>query len=63
MKQDYSAKKISSYDKYQALRRQPSYRADYWDFFSWCREHGLDESRYLDHPEATEKAEALLPKI
>jgi hypothetical protein len=62
MKQDYSVKKISSYDKYQALRRQPSYRADYWEFTYWCREHGLDEAHYLDHPETTEKADALCKK-
>jgi hypothetical protein len=62
MKQDYSAKKISSYDKYQALRRQPSYRKDYWEFFSWCREQGIDEAHYLDYSEATEKAEELCMK-
>jgi hypothetical protein len=59
---DDFSKKISSYDKYQALRRQPAYRADYWDFTYWCREHGLDEAHYLDHPEATEKADALCKK-
>jgi hypothetical protein len=62
MKQDYYSKKISSYDKYQALRRKPSYRKDYWEFFSWCREHGIDEAHYLEYAEAIEKAEPLCKK-
>ena len=62
MKEDCLSKKISSYDKYQAFRRKPSYRKDYWEFFSWCREHGIDEAHYLDYPEATDKAEALCKK-
>jgi len=53
-------RKISSYDKFQALRRKPSYRADYWDFMLWCREKGIDEADYFDHPEAAKKAEDLL---
>jgi len=55
-------RKISSYDKFQALRRKPSYRADYWDFMLWCREKGIDEADYFDHPEAAKKAEDLCQK-
>jgi hypothetical protein len=62
MKQDQYPKKIISYDKHQALRRKSSYRADYWDFIYWCREHALDEAQYIEHPEATAKAEALCKK-
>jgi hypothetical protein len=62
MKQDHFPKKISSYDKYQALRRKSSYRADYWDFTCWCREKGIDEALYLEYRKATRKAEALCKK-
>ncbi len=56
-------RKISSYDKFQALRRRPSYRADYWEFMFWCREiKSIDETDYLDHPEAARKAETLCKK-
>ncbi|MBM4274142.1 MAG: hypothetical protein FJ134_06750 [Deltaproteobacteria bacterium] len=62
MKEYTSKKKISPYDKFQALRRKPSYRADYWDFLFWCRENQIDETEYLDHPEAAKKAEELCNK-
>lgn len=62
MSNNPSEKKISPYDKFQALRRKPSYRCDYWDFLFWCRENHIDETEYLDHPEATEKAEELCKK-
>jgi hypothetical protein len=62
MKKDYSRKKISSYDKYQALRRKSSYRADYCEFYSWCRENNIDEAQYLDFPEAVKKAEPFCKK-
>jgi hypothetical protein len=60
---EYSShKKISNYDKFQTLRRKPSYRSDYWDFLFWCRENHIDETEYLDHPEAVKKAEELCKK-
>jgi hypothetical protein len=62
VKNNHSTKKISPYDKFQALRRKPSYRADYWGFLFWCRENHIDETEYLDHPEAAEKAEELCKK-
>lgn len=62
MEKKLSAKKISSFDTYQALRRKPSYRADYLDFLFWCRENNIDETKYLNHPEATKKAEELCKK-
>ncbi len=55
-------KKLSPYDKFQALLRKPSYRADHLDFTVWCRERGIDEVEYLEHPEAAEKAEELCKK-
>lgn len=62
MKENHSPKKISHYDKFQSLRRKPSYRADYWDFLFWCRENHIDETEYLDHLEAAKKAEELCKK-
>ncbi|MGD0826841.1 MAG: hypothetical protein ABSA09_01970 [Desulfobaccales bacterium] len=62
MKKDHYPKKISQYDKFQALRRKPSYRADYRDFLFWCKENGIDETDYLDHPEAAKQAEELCKK-
>jgi hypothetical protein len=62
MKEYPSQKKISNYDKFQALRRKPSYRADYWDFLFWCRENHIDETEYLDHSEAAKKADELCKK-
>jgi hypothetical protein len=62
MKEKPSPKKMSNYDKFQALRRKPSYRADYWDFLFWCRENHIDETEYLDHPEASKKGEELCKK-
>ena len=38
MKKNHSPKKISPYDKFQALRRKPSYKADYWDF---CKKYNI----------------------
>jgi hypothetical protein len=62
MKKDHSQKKISHYDKFQALIRKPCYRADHLDFTFWCRERGINEWEYLDHPKAVEKAEELCKK-
>ena len=62
MKRKNIDKKISPYDKFQALRWKPAYRNDYWDFFCWCRENSIDEAEYFDHPEATKKAEELCKK-
>jgi hypothetical protein len=55
-------KKISPYDVIQALRRKPTYRADYLDFFFWCRENGVDEADYSNHPGAAKRAEVLCKK-
>ena len=55
-------RKISNYDRFQALRRKPSYRADYMDFTFYCRENGIDETDYFDHPEAIKKAGELCKK-
>lgn len=62
MKENHLPKKISQYDKFQALLRKPRYRADHLDFTVWCRERGIDEAEYLEHPEAAEKAEELCKK-
>lgn len=62
MKKNHSRKKISPYDKFQALRRKPSYKADYWDFLFWCRENHINEMEYLDHPKAAKRAEDLCKK-
>lgn len=56
------AKKISPYDKFQALKRNPSYKADYLKFKKWCRERGINPKDYHNHPEAAEKAERLCKK-
>ncbi len=57
-----SAKKITSYDKFQALKRNPNYQADYREFERWCRERGITAKDYLDNPEAAQRAEALCRK-
>lgn len=57
-----SGKKISSYDKFEALKRNPVYQADYREFEKWCRERGIDPKDSLDHPEAAEKAKGLCQK-
>jgi hypothetical protein len=62
MEKKLSSKKIGFYDTYQALRRKPAYRADYLDFLLWCRENHIDETEYLDHPEAAKKAKKLCKK-
>lgn len=62
MKDNSLQKKISKYDRLQALLRKPSYRADHWDFTFWCRERGINEWEYLNHPEATEKAQEIFRK-
>jgi len=62
LKHNSLGRKISNFDKFQALRRKPSYRADYRDFQIWYRENHIDEGDYLDHPEATKKAEELCRK-
>jgi len=59
MEENHLPKKVSQYDKFQALLRKPRYRADHLDFTVWCRERGIDEAEYLEHPEAAEKAEEL----
>ena len=62
MKENHSPKKISPYDKFQALLRKPCYRADHLDFTGWCRERGIGEAEYLEHPKAKKKAEELCKK-
>lgn len=56
------AKKISPYDKFQALKRNPVYQADWREFEKLCLERGIQHKDYHDHPEAAEKAEELCKK-
>lgn len=55
-------KKISPYDKFQALKRNPGYQAEYKEFACWCRERNINPKNYYDHPEASQKAEKLCRK-
>lgn len=56
------SRKISSYDKLQALKRNPNYINDYNNFVFWCRENEIDEDDYEDSPETNERAKELCSK-